>query len=199
MQVYREARRSDKLTQDRLRRRRLLSVPCHRTFCTVRDRSCGPAAPAESPWEIRCRCMTDIFARSDSRLAFSFDIFQCALRRHDVVQHASVGPTSIGDVLAEVIASRQSPPGAPAWYRDHRRHRHGRASGGAQRLQPANARQRQNPLKDGRQTDQHHEQLEKICQSRIAGKLVDRPKTDGTDHDNNQNTDQNGNHGHPLF
>jgi hypothetical protein len=33
--------------------------------------------------------------------------------------------------------------------------------------------QKEAPLQDGRQTDQHHEQLEKICQPAITHKFVD--------------------------
>ena len=58
------------------------------------------------------------------------------------------------------------------------------------RLQSTNSRQRQNPLKDSRETDQHHEQLEKICKSSIADKLVDGPEANRADDANNQNTDQ---------
>jgi hypothetical protein len=53
-----------------------------------------------------------------------------------------------------------------------------------------NAEQRQNPLQDGRETDQDHEKLEQLRQPAIGGKLVYRPEADGADDDNNQNTNQ---------
>jgi hypothetical protein len=57
-------------------------------------------------------------------------------------------------------------------------------------LQPADSRQRQHPLQDGRQADQHHEQLEKVGKPSIPDKLVDGPEANCADHANNQNTDQ---------
>jgi hypothetical protein len=51
------------------------------------------------------------------------------------------------------------------------------------------SRQRQNPLKNGPQADQHHEQFEKIGQPAISNELVDGPKADRADHDDNQNPD----------
>src|SRR5258708_9560392 len=65
-------------------------------------------------------------------------------------------------------------------------------------LEPGEAEQRQHSLQDSRKADEHDEQLEKLCQSAVIGKFVDRPKTDGTEDDNNQNTDQRGNHPGPL-
>ena len=58
------------------------------------------------------------------------------------------------------------------------------------RLQPINSRQRQHPLKDRPEADQHHEQFEKACQTTISNKLIDGPKTNCTDDANNQNPDQ---------
>src|SRR5260370_15165337 len=69
--------------------------------------------------------------------------------------------------------------------------------GGAS-LEPGEADQRQHSLQDSRKADEHDEQLEKLRQSAVIGKFVDRPKTDGTEDDNNQNTDQRGNHPSPL-
>jgi hypothetical protein len=46
-----------------------------------------------------------------------------------------------------------------------------------------NSRQRQNPLKNSRQADQRHEQFEKIGQPAISNKLVDGPKADRANHD----------------
>ena len=43
-------------------------------------------------------------------------------------------------------------------------------------LEPTNSRQRQDPLEDRRQADQHHEQFEKACQTAILDKLIDGPK-----------------------
>ncbi len=60
----------------------------------------------------------------------------------------------------------------------------------APRLQPANYSQRQHPLQDGCQADQHHEQLEKVGKPSIPDKLVDGPEANCADHANNQNTDQ---------
>ena len=48
-----------------------------------------------------------------------------------------------------------------------------------------NSRQRQNPLKNSPQADQHHKQFEKIGQPAISNKLVDGPKADRADHDDN--------------
>jgi hypothetical protein len=53
-----------------------------------------------------------------------------------------------------------------------------------------NACQRQHPLKDRRQANQHHKQFEKICQASFSDKFIDGPKTNRTDHANNQNPDQ---------
>jgi hypothetical protein len=61
----------------RLSWRTLLSAPCHHMPCTEQDRFCGRAALAALPRQTRCRCMPDIFARSDSRLAFSFESLRC--------------------------------------------------------------------------------------------------------------------------
>jgi hypothetical protein len=57
-----------------------------------------------------------------------------------------------------------------------------------------NARQGQHALQDRAQANEHHEQLEKVCQSAVAGESVDGPETDRSDDDNNQNPDQNRNH-----
>src|SRR5216684_912702 len=65
-----------------------------------------------------------------------------------------------------------------------------RPSFAAPSLQPANSSHRQHPLQDRRQADQHHQQFEKISQPAIPDKLVDRPKTDRADHDDNQNPDE---------
>lgn len=48
-----------------------------------------------------------------------------------------------------------------------------------------NSRQRQNPLKNSPEADQHHKQFEKISQPAISNKLVDGPKADRADHDDN--------------
>jgi hypothetical protein len=48
-----------------------------------------------------------------------------------------------------------------------------------------NSRQRQNPLKNGPQADQHHKQFEKIGQPAISNELIDGPKADRADHDDN--------------
>src|ERR1700692_116385 len=61
-----------------------------------------------------------------------------------------------------------------------------------------NAEQRQNSLQDSRDADQHHQQLEQLRQAAISGKLVDRPKTDGADDNDNQNTNQGRKHRAPL-
>jgi len=53
-----------------------------------------------------------------------------------------------------------------------------------------NSRQRQHPLKDRRQANQHHKQFEKICQTGFADKFIDGPKANCTDDANNQNPDQ---------
>jgi hypothetical protein len=57
-----------------------------------------------------------------------------------------------------------------------------------------NAEQRQNSLQDSRDADQDHQQLEQLRQPTINGKLVYRPKTDGADDNNNQNTNQSRKH-----
>jgi hypothetical protein len=49
-----------------------------------------------------------------------------------------------------------------------------------------NSRQGQ---KDRRQANQHHKQLEKICQASFASKFVDGPKANCTEDANNQNPD----------
>jgi hypothetical protein len=41
-------------------------------------------------------------------------------------------------------------------------------------------------MKDRRQADQNHEQFEKICQSAIINKLIDGPKTNRADDNDNQ-------------
>src|ERR1700730_9384728 len=61
-----------------------------------------------------------------------------------------------------------------------------------------NAEQRQNSLQDSRDADQHHQQLEQLRQATVSGKLVDRPKTDGADDNDNQNTNQSRKHRAPL-
>jgi hypothetical protein len=53
-----------------------------------------------------------------------------------------------------------------------------------------NSRQRQHPLKDRRQANQHHKQFEKIRQAGFADKFIDGPKANCTDDANNQNPDQ---------
>ena len=57
-------------------------------------------------------------------------------------------------------------------------------------LQSTNSRQRQHPLEDSRQADQHHQQLEKVGKPSIPDELVDGPEANCADHANNQNTDQ---------
>jgi hypothetical protein len=57
-----------------------------------------------------------------------------------------------------------------------------------------NAKQRQNSLQDSCDADQYDEQLEQLRQSTIGGKLVYRPKTDGADNNDNQNTNQSRKH-----
>jgi hypothetical protein len=39
------------------------------------------------------------------------------------------------------------------------------------------------------EADENYKQLQKLGQSAINGKFVDRPKTDGTDNDDNQNAE----------
>jgi hypothetical protein len=58
------------------------------------------------------------------------------------------------------------------------------------RLQPVDSRQRQHPLKDRRQADQHHKQFEKVCQASFPDKLINGSKTNCADDANNQNPDQ---------
>jgi len=53
-----------------------------------------------------------------------------------------------------------------------------------------NSRQRQHALKDRRQANQDHKQLEKIRQAGFADKSIDGPKANRTDDANNQNPDQ---------
>jgi hypothetical protein len=48
-----------------------------------------------------------------------------------------------------------------------------------------NSRQGQHPLKDRRQANQHHKQLEKIRQASFVDKLIDGPKANCTDDANN--------------
>src|ERR1700675_4296198 len=62
-----------------------------------------------------------------------------------------------------------------------------------------NTEQRQNSLQDSRDADQHEEQLEQLRQATISGKLVYRPKTDGADDNDNQNTNQGRKHRAPPF
>ncbi len=50
-----------------------------------------------------------------------------------------------------------------------------------------NSRQRQHPLKDRRQANQHHKQFEKIRQAGFADKFIDGPKANCADDANNQN------------
>jgi len=111
----------------------------------------------------------------------------------DALWH-SPGSVNMGDCLARPDRTIKTPPG-----RDPGRRLRGKSALAKQRqgyglwiwrLQSTNSRQRQNPLKDSRETDQHHEQLEKICKSSIADKLVDAPETNRADDANNQNTDQ---------
>ncbi|MGO9005500.1 MAG: hypothetical protein ACLQIQ_17980 [Beijerinckiaceae bacterium] len=56
-------------------------------------------------------------------------------------------------------------------------------------LEPINSSQRQHPLKDRRQAEQHDQQFEKVRQTTISNKPVDGPKANGTDNQNNQNPD----------
>jgi hypothetical protein len=58
-------------------------------------------------------------------------------------------------------------------------------------LQPIDPGQRQQPLQDRRQADQHHKQFEKVCQARLVDELVDGSETDGAHDANDQNPDQN--------
>src|SRR5262245_65854772 len=72
-----------------------------------------------------------------------------------------------------------------------------RLSRAAPRLEPTNSRQWQDPLEDRRQTDQHHEQFEKACQTAILDELIDSPKANRTDDANNQDSDQGDKHRKP--
>src|ERR1700732_3931434 len=64
-------------------------------------------------------------------------------------------------------------------------------------LQPVNSRQRQHALEDRPQTDQNNEQFEKLLQATVIRKLVDGPKTNGADDDDDQNGDQDRKHDIP--
>jgi hypothetical protein len=57
------------------------------------------------------------------------------------------------------------------------------------RLKPIDSRQRQHPLKDRPQADQHGEQLKKIGQSTISNKLIYGPKADRANNDYNKDAD----------
>jgi len=57
------------------------------------------------------------------------------------------------------------------------------------RLKPSNSRQRQHPLKDCPQADQHHEQFQEVRQTAVINELFDDPKTNCADDANNQNPD----------
>jgi hypothetical protein len=57
------------------------------------------------------------------------------------------------------------------------------------RLKPIDSRQRQHPLKDRSQADQHHEQLKKIGQSTISNKLIYGPKADCANNDYDKDAD----------
>jgi hypothetical protein len=50
--------------------------------------------------------------------------------------------------------------------------------------------ERQQPLHDRSQANEHHQELQQIRQSTVLRKPVDSPKTDRPDNDNNQNPDQ---------
>jgi hypothetical protein len=58
------------------------------------------------------------------------------------------------------------------------------------KLQPINSGQRQQPLQDRCEADQHHEQLQQVCQSAVSDKLVDGPKADRAHDDGDQNADE---------
>src|SRR5262249_40829433 len=73
-----------------------------------------------------------------------------------------------------------------------------RLSRAAPRLEPTNSRQWQDPLEDRRQTDQHHEQFEKACQTAILDELIDGPKANRTDDANNQDSNQGQKQRNPL-
>lgn len=64
-------------------------------------------------------------------------------------------------------------------------------------LQPVNSRQWQDALKDRPQTDQNDEQFEKLLQATVIRELVDGPKTNGTDDDDDQNGNQDRKHDIP--
>jgi hypothetical protein len=68
----------------RLSWRPLLPVPYRGNPCTERDRFCDRAPMAALPSEIRCHCIQDIYVRSVSRMALSFEPFRLApqLRPH---------------------------------------------------------------------------------------------------------------------
>jgi hypothetical protein len=57
------------------------------------------------------------------------------------------------------------------------------------RLKPIDSCQRQHPLKDRSQADQHHEQLKKIGQTTISNKLIYGPKADGANNDYDKDAD----------
>jgi hypothetical protein len=59
----------------------------------------------------------------------------------------------------------------------------------ATKLKPMDSQQWQHPLKDRPQTDQHHEQFEKISQATVIDELLDSPKANCADDANNQNSD----------
>jgi hypothetical protein len=58
------------------------------------------------------------------------------------------------------------------------------------RLKPIDSRQWQHPLKDRPQADQHHEQFKKIGQSTVSNELIDGPKADCANNDDDKDADQ---------
>jgi hypothetical protein len=54
--------------------------------------------------------------------------------------------------------------------------------------------QRQDALQDCPEANQHHQQSEQLREPAIIGKAVDRPKADRSNHDDDEDADQSGNH-----
>jgi hypothetical protein len=52
-------------------------------------------------------------------------------------------------------------------------------------------RQHPQSLHNRAEANEYHEQLQQLCQSSVGGELVDSPKADCTDNDDDQNPDQN--------
>jgi hypothetical protein len=58
----------------------------------------------------------------------------------------------------------------------------------------------QHALQDGPEADQHHQQFEQLREPAVGGKAVDRPKADRSNHNDDEDADQSGNHlCFPLF